>query len=330
MKFMTKAASMNPIEDKTVLVTGGTGSFGRGIIKELLEKNPRGIRIFSRDEEKQLDLRRELGDTRIDWIIGDVRDSARLQEATQGADIVYHAAALKVIPTCEENPFECLMTNVLGARNMKEAATRCNVDRSILVSTDKAVKPVNLYGMTKAIAEKLWVTRIARTESKFSVVRYGNVLGSRGSVVPYFKQLIEHNAPLPITHPAMTRFVITLRHAVDLVIHATQSMIGSEIFVPDIPACKIVDLAKVMAGETYPLKFVGIRPGEKIHECLIQEDEFRRTERLREYFIIHPYGKYDSDEVSMEFSSDKARRLEKEELAVLLERTGWMTRRDSS
>lgn len=311
-------------QGRTILITGGTGSFGRWVTKELLKYNPREIRIYSRDEEKQLDMDREFQDKRLRFITGDVRDYQRLLEATKDIEVLYHAAALKIIPACEKHPVEAFKTNTIGTWNVKNAATANEVGESILISTDKAVKPVNLYGMTKAMAEKIWVADEFKTDSKFAVVRYGNVVGSRGSVVPFFKQLIRDKKPLPITDPSMTRFLITLQQTTELVFHATSNMKGGEIFVPNIPACTVVDLAKVLGGEDYPLKFVGIRPGEKLHECLLQEDEFRRTENKGTYYVIHPYNQYQSNIVREEFTSENATRLSKDDIARLLKESGWL------
>lgn len=312
------------LEGKTVLITGGTGSFGRWITRELLEYDLKEIRICSRDEEKQLDMRRDFSEPRIKFIIADVRDYERLLEATQGVKLLFHAAALKIVPMCEQYPVEALKTNVLGTWNVKRAAIENGVEKSIFISTDKAVKPLNLYGMTKAIGEKIWINNEFETKSKFAVVRYGNVIGSRGSVVPYFKQLIKEKKTLPITHPDMTRFLITLQQATELVFHVAENTIDRSITVPKISACNIVDLAKVMAGDDYPLEIVGIRSGEKIHECLVQEDEFRRTEETKEHYIIHHYGEYESGRVKEEFTSQNARQLSREEIAELLRKSGWL------
>jgi len=310
-------------EGKTVLITGGTGSFGRWILKEILKNPVEEVRIFSRDEEKQLDVKREVADSRVKFLIGDVRDYDRVAQVCKGVHILYHAAAQKVIDSCEENPVEALKTNVIGTWNVKRAAIACQVERGILISTDKAVKPVNLYGMTKGMAEKIWINQEAGSKIELAVVRYGNVIGSRGSVVPYFKQLIKEKKPLPITHPEMTRFLITLRQATELVFHATEDSNGGEVYVPDLPACNIVDLAKAMGGEKYPLKFVGIRPGEKIHECLIQEYEIHRTQKKGKYFIIHPCSQLNHKDLLEEYTSDKTRRLNKKKILGLLKEAGW-------
>jgi len=311
-------------EGKNILITGGTGSFGKWMTRELLKHNPSEIRIYSRDEEKQADMKLEFGDERLKFIIGDIRDIQRLIEATKGVHIVYHAAALKIVPNCEEHPMEVLKTNSMGSWNVKQASIENGIEKAILISTDKAVKPVNFYGMTKAIAEKIWVSKEFKSGTKFAVVRYGNVIGSRGSVVPFFKHLIEKGKPLPITHPKMTRFLITLSQAIDLVFYATENTNGHDIFVPDIPTCSILDLSRVMGGENYPLVYTGIRPGEKIHECLIQEDEFHRAEKDKGYYIIHPYAQYDCEDSREEFTSENARRLNKEEIVELLRESGWL------
>ena len=306
------------LDGKTILITGGTGSFGRWLTRDLLKRNPQEIRIYSRDEEKQLEMNHDFSDPRIKFIIGDVRDYDRLLEATKEVQILYHAAALKIVPMCEDHPLEALKTNTLGTVNVKKVVIRNNVERSLLISTDKAVKPINLYGMTKAIAEKIWVSNEFVTKSKFAVVRYGNVIGSRGSIVPYFNQLIKENKPLPITHSSMTRFLITLQQAVKLVFYATETMQGGEIFVPKLSACNIIDLAKVLGSENYPLEIVGIRPGEKIHECLLQEDEFRRVDETENYYVIYPPGQHDSGKINDEFTSQNAPQLSRKELAKLL------------
>jgi FlaA1/EpsC-like NDP-sugar epimerase len=310
-------------EGKAVLITGGTGSFGRWILKDILKNPVAEVRIFSRDEEKQLDVKREIPDPRVKFMIGDVRDCDRLTQVCKGVHILYHAAAQKVIDSCEENPVEALQTNVIGTWNVKRAAIINEVERGILISTDKAVKPVNVYGMTKGMAERIWTNPETWSKTKLALVRYGNVIGSRGSVVPFFRQLIKEKKPLPITHPEMTRFLITLKQATELVFHATADSHNGEIYVPNLPACNIVDLAKAMGGNKYPLKYVGIRPGEKIHECLIQEYEIQRTERKGKYFIIRSCSQLNHKDLSEEYTSDRARRLNKKGILALLKEAGW-------
>lgn len=305
-------------DGKTILITGGTGSFGRWMLTELLKTNVGEVRIFSRDEEKQLDVKRETKDKRISLWLGDVRDSERVLEVCRGVDVVFHAAAQKIIDSCEQDPYEALKTNVLGTWNVRRAAIACEVERAVLISTDKAVKPVNLYGMTKGIAEKVWVLN-----SKFTVVRYGNVVGSRGSVVPFFKRLIAERKPLPITHLSMTRFLITLKQACALVFYALEHSRGGEIYVPNLPACRIVDLAKAMGGDGYPLEIIGVRAGEKIHECLIQEDEMLRTELKDGYYVIGSKIQCKGSDLTEEYTSDKARMLDQTGIIGLLKDAGW-------
>jgi len=302
---------------KSVTVTGGTGSFGHFIVRELLRFEIREILIFSRDEEKQLDMMREFTDPRLKFVIGDVRDKGRLLERVH-TDYLYHAAALKIVPTCEECPVEAIKTNLLGTLNVKETCIRNGVRKAIFISTDKAVKPVNTYGMTKALAEKVWVDQQASSESLFSVVRYGNVVGSRGSVVPFFGDLIKKGRPLPITHTAMSRFLLTLRQAIALVFYATQNMSGGEIYVPKNPACRVLDLVESLGGKGYPTEDIGIRPGEKIAETLISEEEARRVEERETCFIIHQHGRYKSKKEMGEFTSDTARQLGVQEIRQLL------------
>jgi len=308
------------LHGKTILITGGTGSFGRLITKELLKKNPREIRIYSRDEEKQFDMERELHDDRIKFVIGDVRDHERLLEATVDVHVLYHAAALKMVPTCELNPVEALKTNTVGTLNVKNAAINNQVEKSILVSTDKAVKPVGAYGIAKAAAEKIWLNDYFKVSSKFAVVRYGNVIGSRGSIIPYFKDLISQKKSLVITDPEMTRFFIAPQAVADLVFYATRKMQGGEIYVPKIPSCSIIDLAKAMGGENYPLETIGIRAGERLHEYLMEEDEFRRAKETRKYYIICQ-GNHMTQKVKKDLTSQNARKLTVKEIESLLERS---------
>jgi len=308
-------------EGKSVLITGGTGSFGHHMVKELLKTNASAITIFSRDEEKQWEMSREFPDQRMRFVIGDVRDRERVFEVLN-ADYVYHAAALKIIPICEANPTEAYKTNLVGTMNVRDACVANNVKRAILVSTDKAVKPVNAYGMSKALAEKVWLMRHPVTV--FTVVRYGNVLGSRGSVVPYFKDLIKEGKPIPVTHTSMSRFFLNLQEAIELVWYATMTGSGGEVFVRRSPACKIADLAIAMAGPDYPIRVIGVRPGEKIAEVLISEEEIRRTEEQNDYYIVHPYGAYSSSMVG-EFTSDTARQLGVSEIASILRQANLST-----
>jgi UDP-N-acetylglucosamine 4,6-dehydratase/5-epimerase len=274
---------------KTILVTGGTGSFGQKFISKVLEKNINKVIVFSRDELKQFEMSKEYMDERIRFFLGDVRDQERLYRAFDGVDIVIHAAALKQIGACEYNPFEAVKTNIHGAQNVIEAALNCNVKRVIALSTDKAVSPTNLYGATKLVSDKLFIaanTYAGKKDIRFAVVRYGNVVGSRGSVVPYFKKL-KKTGKIPITDERMTRFWITLDQGVQFVLDNLKRMRGGEIFVPKIPSIKITDLAKAIAPQC-DIEFIGIRPGEKLHEAMITEDDSRHTVEYNDYYVIHP------------------------------------------
>jgi UDP-N-acetylglucosamine 4,6-dehydratase len=277
------------LSGKTVLVTGGTGSFGKKFTKKILEYDVKKVIIFSRDELKQFEMAQEFKDSRIRFFIGDVRDKERLYRAFDGVDIVIHAAAMKQVPACEYNPFEAVKTNIHGAQNIIEAAIDRGVKRVIALSTDKACSPVNLYGATKLASDKLFVAAnsyVGDKETRFSVVRYGNVVGSRGSVVPFFKK-IRHTGKLPITDERMTRFWITLDQGVQFVLDSLERMKGGEIFVPKIPSMKITDLAKAIAPEC-EIEIVGIRPGEKLHEAMITEDDARHTVEFDTYYVIQP------------------------------------------
>ena len=282
------------INNKVFLVTGGTGSFGKMFIKTLLENfNPRKVIVYSRDELKQFEMANTAPyhDERVRFFIGDVRDKERLLRAFDGVDVVVHAAALKQVPACEYNPFEAIKTNINGAQNIIEAAIDRNVKQVVALSTDKACSPINLYGATKLCSDKLFISGNAYAgsrDTRFSVVRYGNVAGSRGSVIPFFKKLIDSGATeLPITDERMTRFWLKLEEAVEMVLTAIDTMVGGELFVKKIPSINMVDLAKAMAPHL-PIKHVGIRPGEKIHEMMISADDARNTIELENYFIIQP------------------------------------------
>lgn len=279
--------------DKAVLVTGGTGSFGRKFIEIMLrDYHPKRLIVFSRDELKQHEMREAgFADINLRYFIGDVRDQRRLRRAFQGVDIVVHAAALKQVPACEYNPFEAIMTNIMGGGNVIEAALDAGVARVMALSTDKAVNPVNLYGATKLAAEKLFVQSnayAAGTGTRFACVRYGNVVGSRGSVVPVFIKQREKGF-LTITDERMTRFWLALEQGVRFTIRCIEQMDGGEVFVPKIPSMRVVDLAKAIAPQA-KLEFIGIRPGEKIHEILVSEDEARHSIELEDMYVIEPTG----------------------------------------
>ncbi|MBT5399758.1 UDP-N-acetylglucosamine 4,6-dehydratase (inverting) [bacterium] len=285
------------LNGKSILITGGTGSFGHRYASTLLKKyNLKRLVIFSRDELKQYDMEmrfrqnKDYNSNVMRFFIGDVRDRARLEEAMRDIDIVIHAAALKQVPAAEYNPMECIKTNIHGAENIVQAALSNNVDKVIALSTDKAANPINLYGATKLASDKLFVAanNMSGGRTKFSVVRYGNVVGSRGSVVPLFEKLIsEEEDHLPITHEGMTRFWITLQEGVDFVLKNMERMKGGEIFVPKIPSVRIIDLAKAMAPNL-PVKIIGIRPGEKLHEIMCPFDDSHLTIEFMDYFVITP------------------------------------------
>ena len=282
---------------KTILVTGGTGSFGKKFIQTMLEFDVKKVIVFSRDELKQYEMKQEFTDERIRFFIGDVRDKDRLYRAFDGVDIVIHAAAMKHVEACEYNPFEAVKTNIHGAQNIIEAAIDCGVEKVIALSTDKACSPINLYGATKLASDKLFVAAnsyVGDKKTRFAVVRYGNVVGSRGSVVPFF-QKIKDTGTLPITDERMTRFWITLEQGVQFVLDGLVNMTGGEIFVPKIPSMNVVDLAKAIAPEC-EIKIVGIRPGEKLHEAMITEDDARRTVEFESYYVIQPEFPWWSEE----------------------------------
>jgi UDP-N-acetylglucosamine 4,6-dehydratase len=280
---------MMNLVDQVVLVTGGTGSFGKKFIKKILDFDVRKVIVFSRDELKQYEMAQEFTDPRVRFFIGDVRDKDRLYRAFDGVDIVVHAAALKHVGACEYNPFEAIKTNIYGAENIIEAAIDRGVKRVIALSTDKAAAPINLYGATKLASDKLFVAAnsyVGDKETRFAVVRYGNVVGSRGSVVPFFKRLAS-TGTLPITDERMTRFWITLDQGVQFVIDSLGRMRGGELFVPKIPSMKVVDLAKAIDPEAQ-IEIVGIRPGEKLHEAMITEDDSRHAVEFDDYYVITP------------------------------------------
>jgi UDP-N-acetylglucosamine 4,6-dehydratase (inverting) len=279
------------LRDKTILVTGGTGSFGKTFLKMTLEKyNPKKVIVYSRDEMKQWEMEKTFkGDSRIRFFIGDVRDRERLYRALDRVDYVVHAAALKIIPTAEYNPFECIKTNINGAMNLIDVCIDKHIKRVVALSTDKASSPVNLYGATKLASDKLFIASnsyVGANDTRFAVVRYGNVMGSRGSVIPFFLS-IKDKGVMPITDERMTRFMISLEEGVELVWHAFEDMEGGEIYVKKIPSMKITDLARAIAPEA-KLDIIGIRPGEKLHEQLIGEEDSFYTYEYPEYFKILP------------------------------------------
>jgi UDP-N-acetylglucosamine 4,6-dehydratase/5-epimerase len=272
---------------QTILVTGGTGTFGRAFVREALRHDPRKLIVLSRDELKQSEMARDFPDPRLRFFIGDVRDKDRLYRAFDGVDVVIHAAAMKQVPACEYNPFEAVKTNVLGAQNVIDAAIDCGVRQVLAISSDKAVQPVNLYGMTKGCAEKMFCEANAYVGGKgtrFSVVRYGNVIGSRGSVIPLFRQQASEGL-LTITDERMTRFWLTIEQGEAFVLSCLMMQAGGEVFVPKVPSMRVVDLAEAIAPGV-PRKVIGIRRGEKLHEVLISEDEARNTVHFIDRYVI--------------------------------------------
>ena len=283
---------MSQLDNSSVLITGGTGSLGKALIKYLMENTKvRRIAVYSRDELKQHNLRNEIGeDERLRWFIGDVRDLERLKRALHGVNFVIHAAALKQVDTGEYNPMEFIKTNVLGSQNVIDASIEAGVQKVVALSTDKASSPINLYGATKLTADKLFIAANNYSQgygTSFAVVRYGNVMGSRGSVIPFWKSLAEVGQPLPITDLRMTRFWISIEHAVQFVMDSLEMMFGGELYVPRIPSMRIVDLASAVAPNA-ELEEVGMRPGEKLHEEMISADDSRRTYLVNDRYVVTP------------------------------------------
>lgn len=283
---------MSILTGSSILVTGGTGSFGKAFIRHVLDNfDPKRIVVFSRDELKQYEMRLAFGDDpRLRYFIGDIRDQHRLVRAMRNVDFVVHAAALKQVDTAEYNPFEFVQTNIIGSQNVVEAAIDSGVKKVVALSTDKASSPLNLYGATKLAADKLFQSAnhyAAGYETRFSVVRYGNVMGSRGSVIPFFKELAARGESLPITDKRMTRFWITLDTAVQFVVDSFDLMVGGELYVPRIPSMRIMDLVDAVAPGSATHE-VGIRPGEKLHEEMISEDDSRRTLLLKDRYVVLP------------------------------------------
>jgi UDP-N-acetylglucosamine 4,6-dehydratase/5-epimerase len=284
---------MATLEGASILLTGGTGSFGKAFIRHALaELDPSRLVILSRDELKQYEARQEFADDpRLRWFIGDIRDRRRLERAMHGVDYVVHAAALKQVDTAEYNPFEFVQTNVTGSQNVIEAAIDCGVKKVVALSTDKASSPINLYGATKLCADRMFISAnhyAANHPARFAVVRYGNVMGSRGSVIPFFRKLAARGEALPITDLRMTRFWITLPQAVQFVVRSFDIMAGGELYVPRIPSMRIADLAAAIAPDS-PTKEIGVRPGEKLHEEMIAPDDARRTVRLGDRYVVMPH-----------------------------------------
>lgn len=280
------------LNGKDLMIVGGTGSFGKALVATLLERfKLRRLIVYSRDELKQFEMQQKWSGAEMRYFIGDVRDGERVEMAMRGIDYVIHAAALKQVPAAEYNPFECIKTNVHGAENVVRASIRCGVKRVVALSTDKAANPINLYGASKLASDKIFVagnSMSGKSGPRFSVVRYGNVVGSRGSVIPFFKKLIAEGADsLPITDARMTRFVITLQQGVNMVLSSLSMMEGGELFIPKIPSVRMTDVAEAMlpGGKTH---VVGIRPGEKLHEVMVTDDDSRGTLELPDRYVIEP------------------------------------------
>jgi UDP-N-acetylglucosamine 4,6-dehydratase len=282
------------LNDKTILITGGTGSFGKKCTEIILKRfKPKKLIIFSRDELKQYEMAQVFSDDCMRYFIGDVRDKERLYRAFNGVDYVIHTAALKQVPTAEYNPFEVVQTNIIGAQNVINVAIDQKIKRVVALSTDKAANPINLYGATKLCSDKLFIagnSYVGRDQTTFSVVRYGNVLGSRGSVIPVFLEK-RKTGVLPVTDPRMTRFWITLEQGVNFVLKCMERMVGGELFIPKIPSMNIMDLANAIAPECR-IEIVGIRPGEKLHEVMITRDDARNTDEFSDHYLIKPAFHY--------------------------------------
>ncbi len=318
-------------KDKTILITGGTGSLGQALTKRLLEMGPKAIRIFSRNESKQIEMENIFKDDRLRFFLGDVRDLPRLNKAVEDVDFVFHAAALKHVPKIEYNPFEAIKTNILGSENIINACLTNNVEKAVCVSTDKAVSPLNIYGATKLLMEKLFVTannylNEEKYKTKFFGLRYGNVLGSSGSVVPLFIEQIKSKKKISITDASMTRFSITMSEALDFILHATELGTGSEIFVPKLRAYSLLDVKEALFEmlENTGEEIIGIRPGEKLNETLINSEEIRYSWEIDNmYMISNPeimktYPKAEKIKNMKMYSSDSVDKIPRDELKQLI------------
>jgi len=335
---MKNKINLSYFKNKSILITGGTGSFGKTFLSKLIKSEIKKVIIFSRDEKKQEELRNELADQRVKFIIGDVRDKESINEATIDVDFIFHAAALKQVPSCEFQPTEAYKTNIIGTENTINAAIRNNVKKLILLSTDKAVYPINAMGMTKAIGEKILQAKsriIKSNKTILCVTRYGNVMGSRGSVIPKFINLAKKNKPLPVTDLRMSRFMMSLNESVDLVLHALMYGRNGETFVQKSPACKMYDLAKaihIFLNKKEKIDIIGSRHGEKLNETLISFEEMIMVKETKKHFIIkkdHRGLNYNLYEAlgnkkrikSKDYNSDNTRQLKIPEIVNLLKKT---------
>jgi FlaA1/EpsC-like NDP-sugar epimerase len=322
-------------DNKIILVTGGTGSIGKEIVKTLLKFNPKAIRVLDINETALFDLEQELNTAKIRTFLGDIRDKSRLKRAIEDVDIVFHAAALKHVPLCEYNPFEAVKTNVVGTQNLIDAALDGGIDQFITISTDKAVNPVNVMGATKLLAERLTISaNLYKGDRKtaFSVVRFGNVLNSRGSILPLLKEQLKNGKDITLTHPEMTRFIMSIGDAVKLVLKSCTLAKGGEIFILKMPSVKIKDLIEVVIEELAPkyghnlkdinIKIIGKRPGEKLYEELIIEEEIYNLEELEDMFVVYPYGI--SKNKRIVYNSKDGKFLNKEEIILLLKDIGYL------
>ncbi len=333
------------LNNKIVLVTGGTGSWGHEVVRQILEKFPdvKQIRIYSRGEHKQVDMRQlYAGDARLKFIVGDVRDKPVLEFAMSGADFVFHLAALKHVPVCEDNSWESVLTNVIGTQNVIECAIRCEVATVVDISTDKAVDPFNIYGITKACGEKLMINSNynypRNTKTKFVCIRGGNVLGTNGSVIPLFKKQILEKNEITVTDPKMTRYLMSTRQAVSLIFTAVENAVGGELFVMRMPATTVEIMAKAMiemfGNKETKIKIIGVRPGEKMHEVLVSKNESATSHQFSDdYFLVRPQivdkklqQKYDKLPKMQhpEFTSQNAKQLSQAELVALLKKEKWL------
>lgn len=321
------------LNGKSILITGGTGSFGKRFVQKVLtEYDPARLIVYSRDELKQYEMSQVFNDKKMRYFIGDVRDLARLNSAMAGVDICIHAAALKHVPIAEYNPTECIKTNINGASNVIEACLQNDVSHIIALSTDKAANPINLYGATKLCSDKLFISANnikGSKKTRFSVVRYGNVVGSRGSVIPLFKKLIAQGVKeLPITDERMTRFFITLDDGVNFVIKNLSRMHGGEVFVPKIPSMKIIDLARALAPDI-PTRVIGIRPGEKLHEVMIPNDDSRHCYEFDDFYLLEPSIMFQTPiDYSLSANGEKGKRVETEFEYSSEKNTLWLSTRE--